>query len=189
MTPTVLEQRGIDPSQAIMVCKLMRATRADRSASSAAHDLNRQLAGLGADEKTIKVMELLGKDLGSLKTMFVDDARFSLLSAAQRQIIAPLLAVEPLHGRALEELRAQGEHLSVRPPGRRVARDGDHTIPLPPKVTSLLTEHQQSRGLLAQPVHLGKLSGPRLPSSLSNAKSRRDAYDGALVFLQRIQPS
>jgi hypothetical protein len=35
--------------------------------------------------------------------------------------------------------------------------------------------------LLAQPVHLGKLSDPRLLSSLSNAESRRDAYDSALV--------
>jgi hypothetical protein len=164
-----------------MVCKLMRATSGDRDATSATHSLRRRLADLGADKKIIKFMELLGKDLGSLKTMFVDDVQFSHLTADQRQIIAPLVAVKPSPDRDHEEPRAQGARHPTRSPGRRDAADDRQTIPLPTKGHILSTERQQGRSLLAQRVHKVEPPTSRVRTPLTNTESGRDTIESDLV--------
>jgi hypothetical protein len=181
MVPIALEERGIDRSQAVMVYKLMRATSGDGDATSATHSLCRQLADLGADKKIAKFMELLGKDLGSLKTMHVDDVRFLHLTADQRQIIAPLLAVKPSPDRDREEPRAQGARHPTRSSGRRDAVDDRHVISLPTKGPILSTERQQGRSLLAQHVHEVETPTSRVCIPPAITESKRDTIEGDMV--------
>jgi hypothetical protein len=182
MVPIALEERGIDRSQAVMVYKLMRATSGDRDATSATHSLRRQLADLGADKKIVKFMELLGKDLGSLKTMHVDDVRFLHLTADQREIIAPLLAVKPSPDRDREEPRAQGARRPTRSSGRRDAVDDRHASSLPTDGPILSTERrQQGRSLLAQRVHEVETPTSRVRVLPAITESKRDTIEGDMV--------
>jgi hypothetical protein len=180
MVPVALVERGIDRSQAILVYNLMRAKSGDRDAPPALQSLRQQLAELGADKKTVKFLEILGKDLDSLKTMNVNDVRFSHLTAAQKEKIAPLLAVDPLLDRTREEHRAQEARRSTRISGRRNVEDEHRAGSLPPDRHTPSAEHQRDRSARARNDHKVKGLTSRV-RIIPGTESKRDTSSPPLT--------